>query len=285
MVLYAAVCIFLRMVHYISAIILFIGFFFNSNAQTTSLPHKKNHFVVIAHRGDHTNAPENTLEAYQNAIITGADFVEIDLRTTKDSQLIIMHNENMEHMTGRNVLVKDILFDSLRTIKIREKLHLEWGQHTIPTFKEVLKLCKGKINIYLDFKEANVAETLKEILEEGMENNVVVYINAPEQLEEWQTIAPAMPIMISLPGEVKTKKEMFQLLDALHIDILDGDYKEYTAETVAAAKEKEVPIWADIQSKNEGAEDWNIAIAMGLSGLQTDHPKALVEFLIKKGIR
>lgn len=242
-------------------------------------------FVAIAHRGDHTNAPENTLAAFQNAINVEADFVEIDLRTTKDNQLIIMHNENIEHMTGKNALVSDLLFDSLIAIKIREEKHSEWGFHAIPTFREVLKLCKGKINIYLDFKAANVAETFKQILEEGMENHVVVYINEPGQLNDWETIAPDMPLMISLPKEVKTKKEMFQLLDDINIDILDGNYSEYNSETVAAAKEKNIPIWADIQSKDEGPENWKVALALGLSGLQTDHPKALIDYLVKKGKR
>lgn len=69
-------------------------------AQKDSLPKGKNRFIVIAHRGDHTNAPENTLAAYLHAIDDGADFVEIDLRTTKDSQLVIMHNATIDHMTG-----------------------------------------------------------------------------------------------------------------------------------------------------------------------------------------
>lgn len=276
------------MVNAISASILFVSTLFLSfigNAQTVSIAHKIDHFVVIAHRGDHTNAPENTLAAYQNAITAGADFVEIDLRTTKDSELVIMHNENIEDMTGADKLVKDISFNTLRSIKIREKSHLEWGLHTIPTFKEVLELCKGKINIYLDFKEADVAKTFEEIRDAGMQNNIVVYINEPHQLDEWQTIAPAMPLMISLPKAVKTKKEMFELMDGLNIDILDGSYKEYNAETVSAAQEMDIPIWADIQSKDEGADDWNVALSLGLSGLQTDHPKALIDFLIKKGIR
>lgn len=276
------------MVNYISASILFISTLLlsvTSSAQTILLPHNIGHFVVIAHRGDHTNAPENTLAAYQNAINAGADFVEIDLRTTKDSELVIMHNENIEHMTGEDKLVKDISFNTLRSIKVREKSHVEWGLYTIPTFKEVLKLCKGKINIYLDFKEADVAKTFEEIRNAGMQNNIVVYINEPHQLNEWKTIAPAMPLMISLPKAVKTKKEMFQLMDGLNIDILDGNYKEYNAETVSAAKEMDIPIWADIQSRDEGPDDWNVAMSLGLSGLQTDYPKALIDFLIKKGIR
>lgn len=254
-------------------------------AQTVSLPSSKHHFIVIAHRGDHTNAPENTLAAYQHTIEDGADFVEIDLRTTKDNQLVIMHNATIDHMTGNTGEIKDFNFNALRAIKVREALHPEWGSHLIPTFKEVLQLCKGKINIYLDFKDASVEQTYKEIVAAGMENNIVVYINEPHQFDEWGTIAPNMPLMISLPKAIKTKPEMLQLLSTFNIDILDGDYTEYNAETVLAAKEKQVPIWADIQSAGEGPVQWNAALSIGLAGLQTDHPKALIDFLIAKGIR
>jgi glycerophosphoryl diester phosphodiesterase len=254
-------------------------------AQTVALPKCKHKFVVIAHRGDHTNAPENTLVAYQHAIDAEVDFVEIDLRTTKDSQLVIMHNNTIDHMTGIKGKIKDILFDTLRQIKVREELHPEWGFHAIPTFKEVLELCRNKINIYLDFKEASVAAAYKEILDAGMKDHIVVYINEPHQMAEWRKIAPQMPLMISMPKKIETKAEMQQLLAALNINVLDGNYKEYNTETILAAQEKLVPVWADIQSGDEGADRWNKAIGLGLSGLQTDHPKEMVEYLKKCGIR
>ena len=268
---------------YTAAVILLLSF--GAFAQTDPLPFTKHKTIVIAHRGDHTHAPENTLAAYQNTIDDGADFVEIDLRTTKDGQLVIMHNSTIDHMTGQQGELNSFTFDSLRRIKVSEPLHPEWGLHTIPTFKEVLQLCKGKINIYLDFKDASVAETYKQIIEAGMENNILVYINEPHQFEEWGTVAPNMPLMISLPRAVKTRAEMLQVLNTFDIDILDGDYTEYNLETVLAAKEKKVPIWADIQSADESATQWNAALALGLAGLQTDHPKTLIEFLIKKGMR
>lgn len=254
-------------------------------AQLTPLPATKHKTIVIAHRGDHTQAPENTLAAYQHTIDDGADFVEIDLRTTKDGQLVIMHNATIDHMTGQQGEIKSFTLDSLRKIKVREPLHPEWGMHTIPTFKEVLQLCKGKINIYLDFKDASVAQTYQEIIDAGMENNMVVYINEPHQFEEWGTTAPNMPLMISLPKQVKTKAEMNEVLHTFDIDILDGDYTEYNAETVAAATQKHIPIWADVQSKEEGPDQWNAALKLGLAGMQSDHPKALIDFLIKKGLR
>jgi glycerophosphoryl diester phosphodiesterase len=253
--------------------------------QPASLPKCHHQFVVIAHRGDHTRAPENTLAAYQNAIDAGADFVEIDLRTTKDGQLVIMHDATINRMTEYNGRVKDFMLDSLRRIKVMETLHPEWGLHLIPTFKEVLKLCRGKINIYLDFKDAPVAIAYKEIVMAGMERNIVVYINAPFQLTEWRKIAPQIPLMISLPKVITTKKEMLQLLDSLKIDVLDGSYDDYNAETLLAAQEKKVPVWADIQSADEGPNRWNTALVNDFGGFQTDHPRALIKYLKKKRIR
>jgi glycerophosphoryl diester phosphodiesterase len=257
----------------------------NNFCQKVILPKSNHQTIVIAHRGDHTNAPENTLAAYQHAIDAGVDFVEIDLRTTKDSQLVILHNTSIDHMTGLKGLVKDLALDSLRKIKIRESSHPEWGFHHIPTFKEVLQLCKGKINIYLDFKDASAADAYKEIVNAGMQFNIVVYINAPQQLTEWRKIAPQMPLMISLPKAVHTKQEMTALLELTRIDLLDGDYGEYNEETVLAAKERQVPIWADIQSSDEGPAQWSKAMVLKLEGLQTDHPAALIQYLNKEGRR
>ena len=256
-----------------------------SAAQKAPLPANKHQFVVIAHRGDHNREPENTLAAYQKAIDDGADFIEIDLRTTKDSQLVIMHNENISDMTGYDAEVKELLFDSLRNIKVRERFNPEWGSYDIPTLNEVLQLCKGKINIYIDFEDAAVAETFKEILAAGMQDHVVVYIDEPHQFEAWGTIAPMMPLVMSLPGPVNTKAAIVQLLATFNIDILGGRYTKYNAEKVRTAAEKKVPVWGDAATETENSADWKSALAAGLTGLQTDHPGDLIKFLIARGIR
>jgi glycerophosphoryl diester phosphodiesterase len=253
--------------------------------QPVTIPLVNHQFVVIAHRGDHTHAPENTLAAFRAAINAGADFVEIDLRTTKDSQLVILHNTSLDEMTGVHGRLSDFTWDSVQQMKVRNPLHPEWGTERVPLFKEVLELCKGKINIYLDFKDASVAAAYDEIKAAGMEKNMVVYINNPLQFIAWRKTAPAMSLMVSLPEKVSSADEMDNLLEGLQTDILDGSYDEYTAETVLAAGKKGVPVWADIQSPNESPTEWDKALALKLAGLQTDHPSALVEYLIKKGSR
>ena len=269
--------------------IIFIAFVclspFEGSAQNELVPAVRHRFMVIARRGDHTNAPENTLAAYANAIADSADFIEIDLRASKDSQLIIMHNADIEEMTGQEGEVSNLLFDSLRRIKVRDPFYPEWGLHLIPTLAEVLQLCKGKINICIDFNDAPVAETFKEILAAGMENNIVVYVDDPRQLEEWRVIAPLIPLMISLPDTIKTKAAMYQLIDAFNIDVLEANYTTGNTEIISAAKEKGIPVWADVQSKSEGADEWHKALKLGFTGLSTNHVKELIHFLVENGNR
>ena len=84
------------------------------------LPTPRHAFTISCHRGDHTHAPENTLKAYENAIKAGADYVEIDLRTTVDSQLVIMHDATANRMTNGTGLIKDMRYDSLSLLRSEE---------------------------------------------------------------------------------------------------------------------------------------------------------------------
>ena len=252
------------------------------DGQKAPIPKSKNAFVVISHRGNHEAAQENTLAAFQNAINVGADYVEIDLRTSKDSQLVIMHDATVNRMTNGIGKVSDLTWAELKQLNVIEKNHPEWPEQSIPLFSEVLKLCKGKINIYLDFKNADVNASYQALKKAGMQHSVIVYINAAHQLVEWKKIAPQIPLMVSLPDSVQSAAQLNSFLDQYKIHLLDGSYKEYTVEMVNAAKAKNIPIWPDIQSATEGPGQWEKAINLGFTGLQTDHPEAMVNYLKNK---
>lgn len=253
--------------------------------QPAPLPVRKHPFIVVAHRGDHTRAPENTLPAYANAIKAGADYVEIDLRTTADSQLVIMHDASVDRMTDGKGLVKDMRLDSLQRLKVKDKMHPEWGESAIPTFREVLQLCKGKVYVYLDFKNADPAAAYREIVAQGMEKQVVVYINAPAQFVGWRKAAPAMPLMVSLPKSVRDAAALKDFLNKYHPEILDGGYEEYTSAMVSLATGMGYTVLPDIQGADEGPAKWESAIQKGFTGLQTDHPGELVAWLKQKQLR
>lgn len=253
--------------------------------QPNPAPVSKHKFIVAAHRGDHVIYPENTLEGYKEAIKNEADYVEIDLRTTKDGELVSMHDGSINRMTDGNGQLKDFTLAELLQLKVKSKDTTNKEIFRIPTFKQILQMCKNKIGIYLDFKAADPEQAYQMIKEYGMEKQVLVYINSAAQFTGWRKAAPKMPLMLSLPDSVKNTAGMKNFIDQYHPDILDGGYNQYTSDMVTLAGEYHIPVWPDIQSAGEGPADWNKALTIGLKGLQTDHPAALVKFLKEKGLR
>ncbi len=244
-----------------------------------------NHFIVIAHRGNHTHAPENTMKAFQEAVNAGVDYVEVDLRSTKDGKLMIMHDQTIDRMTNGKGKVDQLSWKEIETFKVSDKNHPEWGTYPIPTFREVLEYCKGKVKIYLDFKDASVTQTRKELHEMEMDQSIVVYINSKEQYVQWRALSPTTPLMISLPENLDNKNKLLDFLKDTDAEILDGSYLDYTLEKTEVVHQMNRKIWADIQQEKEDTVIWEKALSLNIDGLQTDHPAELIEFLKKKRLR
>lgn len=248
-------------------------------AVAQKLPLCKHATVVIAHRGDHTRAPENTLEAIEAAIEDNADYVEMDLRTTADGVLVLQHDSRVDRMTNLSGEVSSLPWANLRQAEVWNKEHPEWGKSRVPTFEEVLARCHNRIHIYLDFKDADVGKTWQQITQAKMEHQVVVYINRPDQFLSWRKIAPQVPLMVSLPDSIRTVERLEEFLKIYDAEILDGDAADYTPEMVAFIHREKRVIWVDVQGPSEGESTWQHALSLGLQGLQTDQPKALISFL------
>ena len=95
---------------------------------------------IIAHRGaSYLASHENTLEAFQLAIDIGADYVEFDIRRTKDRKLIVFHDNEIN---GCNI--SDLTYTELQAAV----------DYKIPYLIDVLNMCQGKIKLDIELKEA-----------------------------------------------------------------------------------------------------------------------------------
>lgn len=122
---------------------------------------------VIAHRGASFFEPENTLRAVERAIKMGADFVEVDVRKSKDNKLVIMHDPDVNRTTDGNGFVKDY------TIQELKKLDAGKGE-TIPTLDEVITCVKDRVGLVIEIKEPGTeGKILEKINENELENTIL----------------------------------------------------------------------------------------------------------------
>lgn len=239
------------------------------------------HFVVCAHRGDHTIAPENTLDAYERAIGDEADYGETDLRTTKDGVIVLMHDSTVDRTTDGHGKVEDLTFAEIRSLKIKGAKR---EGELVPTFEELLKITKGKLRIYMDIKAVHPNQVLPLLKKYRMEKEVIAYVYGPDQRKEWASEAPQIPMISDLenmtsPDQIETDWSVSKFA------ISDGSALSYKPEYVAKWHQLGVAVVPDIQNPLEGPAQWQRFIDMGVDGFQTDHPGALVKYLKERGIR
>lgn len=105
--------------------------------------------IVVAHRGDWRNFPENSLEAIDNAIKMGVDIVELDVQRTKDGKLILMHDMTLNRTTTGKGKISEVTLDSIQKLRLKNGCAVR-TIHKVPTLEEALLHAKGKIMVNLD---------------------------------------------------------------------------------------------------------------------------------------
>lgn len=273
-----------KTLHFVLLMLLCKSTFILAQTGRAALPKSQHQFVVIAHRGEHLHSPENTLASTKAAIEAGADYVEVDLRTTKDSVLVILHDATVDRTTNGHGLLSKLIYAETQTLRTRDPKTGAITQEGIPLFDSILAVCCNKINIYLDCKDADAAKAYALIRKYKMEWHTIVYINTPAQFSAWQSVAPNMPLIVSLPESVRTAESLQRFLDKTPCAVLDGDWSDYTPALISTAANNKVMVWPDIQSATEFSH-WSAALQSGFGGLQTDHPLEFIEWLQNRGIR
>lgn len=119
-----------------------------------------NRVLVIAHRGASAYEPENTLRSIKRALNLGADMVEIDVRTTKDGHIVVIHDATVDRTTNGRGYVKDMTLEELK------KLDAGLGER-IPTLQEVISLVKGRVGLVIEIKVPGIEEKVLKIVNEN----------------------------------------------------------------------------------------------------------------------
>jgi len=141
---------------------------------------------LIAHRGFAATQPENTIGAITNAL-GRADAVEFDVRRCGSGELVVIHDETIDRVTGGTGTVSDLSIDQLKTLTV-----LESGER-IPTLEAMVGALEPGIEVNLEVKERNVAADVLSALE-GVENRVVVTSFLQDELAAVRAFDTDQPI-------------------------------------------------------------------------------------------
>ncbi len=242
-----------------------------------NFPKPKNaNTYVIAHRGAHNGIPENTLAAYKKAIDLGCDFVEIDIRRTKDGKFVSIHNSTVDaYVEGISGKVSDFTLVELKHLNIGKRVGPDWENEKIPTFEEILQLCRGQIGIYLDLKEHYVNELIEIIRRYEMERDIIWYIRA-SYMDVIKEVKRNCYRCFPMP-DPGPKENIAKVVEEVHPRVIATDMDELNKDYMKIAQKYNIKVIVD---EDKGTEkEWEKIIKFGTDGIQTDRPAALIAFL------
>lgn len=261
-------------------------------------PESKN-ILVAAHRGDWRNAPENSVQGLLNCIDMGVDIVEIDLKMTRDGQLVLMHDRTIDRTTNGKGAVADFTLDSLRTFTLKSGI-TGTTRHRVPTLEEYMLAAKGKMFICIDKGYPYLRQALDILRRTGTLDQVMLNSekNPEQNLNEYGDLLKQINykavVNLSDPANVEAYLRQFkpQVIEL----VFSNDTSEYlsNAKKISSRGTKiwHNALWDSLCAghtddlaveQNRPQDGWDWLIAHGATVIQTDRPQKLLQYLRDTG--
>ena len=237
--------------------------------------------IVIAHRGDKTHAPENTLAAFKLAAEKGADAIEFDVKLTADGQVIVLHDQTVDRTTNGTGKMSELPFAALRNLDAGAWFSEAFPGERIPTLDEVFETV-GK-RLYMNVELTNYAtpgddlvpKVVELVKKHGLQNRVLFSSFFARNLMKARSLLPEVPRgLLCMPGLVGFWGRTFTWRGdyfALHPHLADAD--PGLVNRVHAAG-KRVHVWTV-----NAEEDLKRMIGLGVDAIFTDDPALALRLL------
>ena len=258
--------------------------------------------IVASHRGDWRNFCENTLEGVLSAARMGVDIVEIDIQKTKDSKLIVMHDDRLDRTTTGKGRIADWTLDSIKTLKIKNGCNIKTKQN-VPTLEEVLIAAKGKVLLNLDKADRYFNDIYPLLVKTGTERQIVMKGRLPaeevkERFGKYLDKVIYMPIVdLDKIGAAEAIDDYIKNLHPVAFELLYvNDSNPLPWQLVEKLKGKALIWYNTLWDTMAGAHDddaslidinngWGFLIdKMGCRILQTDRPAMLINYLRSRNL-
>lgn len=278
---------------FIYAFLLISGLIWGQDSVSLSrFPNDK--IMVVAHRADWREAPENSVWAVKKAIEKGINMVELDLAITKDSILILMHDKTIDRTTTGKGKPSDYTLEEIRKFNLRDGLGSK-TQMKIPTLEEILEITHNKILINLDkgFDYINLVYPIlkkRNMLDQVLFKGSETYKEFDRKYGKIKNEIFFMPIIrLNLKEGWQKINEYIHHYIIYGFEFTIGDTEENIID-FQKIREKGIKVWVnalwphhnaghhdDIVLENPNIYDWYIQNHVNI--IQTDRPNELVKFL------
>ncbi|MFZ3137634.1 MAG: glycerophosphodiester phosphodiesterase [Thermodesulfovibrionales bacterium] len=214
-------------------------------------------FLKVGHRGAKAYETENILESFRKAIELGANAIELDVRISGDAKLIVIHDDNLKKVFGKDVRIKESTLEELKQLT----------DNRIVTFDEALRFIDRKVEkILVELKETGYEKDVLDIIrKEKLEDRVIVVSFHEEALAHVRELDKKIET-----GLIYTKfKKPIDAALKLNAQYLVPLYRFVHRRDIAKAHKNNLKVIVWTINRKEEAREY---IAKDVDGIATDKP-------------
>jgi glycerophosphoryl diester phosphodiesterase len=238
--------------------------------------------VLFGHRGASAHAPENTLPSFELALQQGADGVELDVKLTSDSHVIVMHDPTVDRTTDGHGRVRDLSLDDFRKLDAGSYYAEAFRGTKVPTLDEVFEAIgqRGLINVeltnYATPRDALVDKVCELVKRHALQSRILFSSFFGFNLKRAAQLLPEVPRgLLALDGWkgawARSFGFMFGEYQALHPYISDANAPQVSR---VHQLKRRIHVWtANTPEEITRLKNW------GVDGIFTDDPQAAVRAL------
>jgi glycerophosphoryl diester phosphodiesterase len=241
--------------------------------------------MVVAHRGAHNNFPENSIPAIREAIEIGVDFIEIDIRHTKDSSLVLMHDNSIDRTTNGHGLVEDYTLQEIKNFRLKNA-DGSLSDEQIPIFEEILTQFGNVAHFDLDIKTSKKMRVVEMMEKYNLLESSLFLIYDLQFAKMLKNRDDRFRILIRAKNK-ESLKDIYNddfLPEAVHID--DSFDTVSTNNTIKKMGSRSfINSLGDIDKEAvNNPEAFEKAYDNGANIIQTNYPELLLRHLRSKGL-
>lgn len=242
--------------------------------------------ILLAHRGDLTHAPENTLPAFSQAVQKGADGVELDAKLTADGHVIVIHDATVDRTTNGSGKVSSFTLEEIRRLDAGAWFDPKFAGTQVPLLEEVFetlgreKLINIELTNYSTPRDGLVEKVCGLIRKHNNQDQIIFSSFFASNLKIAARIMPEVPRgLLAMPGLLGMWSRSFGFMfgdyQALHPHISNTSREQ--VQRVHRLKRR-VHVWtANSPEEITRLRDW------GVDGIFTDDPATALRALGRGG--
>ncbi len=238
---------------------------------------------IASHRSKMPFTPENTLPGIQKALQAGVDYIEVDVRTTQDGQLIVLHDGTINRTTKQRGKISEWNAREVQQVAVTNRLGFKYKKAYIPLLEEVCALVSDwnrqqprAVQLYVDCKAVEPQQLIPLLESYNLLEGAVFYgsNNFLTRLRQEKPSAKILPALRDTAG-------LEQQIATMQPFAFDVSISLLTPSLVEQLHARDILVFTDLLFLKDRPRYYRKALRYGVDVIQTDRARRLQRLLAR----